>query len=233
MTELFDPYLRWLAIPPHKQPPNAYRLLGLTDYEPSESVIAFAADQRMAYVKAQAGGPHAAESQQLLNELAQARVCLLDPNRKSIYDERLRKNEMVSLAPVESGLNLAGLRLDDLVTPEEITAATSMQALPKIAAEGEDNDQPLFGQWGTKALYAAAAALILIFAYVSISAVASAIVGPSENDGDPPAPAIVESAPPPTESRPEPKPVDRRWQIRPPIATPASSIDDSGDDNGL
>ena len=25
----FDPYLNWLGIPPHEQPPNFYRLLGV------------------------------------------------------------------------------------------------------------------------------------------------------------------------------------------------------------
>ena len=35
----FDPYLNWLGIPPHEQPPNCYRLLGLVLFESNPEVI--------------------------------------------------------------------------------------------------------------------------------------------------------------------------------------------------
>ena len=43
----FDPYYKWLGIPPDEQPPNHYRLLGVRDFEADAEVIENAADQRM------------------------------------------------------------------------------------------------------------------------------------------------------------------------------------------
>ena len=40
----FDPYYKWLGIPPGEQPPNHYRLLGVSLFEPDADVID-AADQ--------------------------------------------------------------------------------------------------------------------------------------------------------------------------------------------
>lgn len=90
MGEAFDPYYKWLAIPPGEQPPNHYRLLGVPLFEPDHDVIEAAADQRMSYVRAHHIGRHRELSQQLLNEIAAAKVCLLDPGRREIYDRELR-----------------------------------------------------------------------------------------------------------------------------------------------
>ena len=90
MSDAFDPYYTWLGIPPEEQPPDHYRLLGLRKYEDNVDVISHAADQRMGHVRTFQSGARAALSQQLLNELAQARVCLLDSERKSQYDHHLR-----------------------------------------------------------------------------------------------------------------------------------------------
>jgi hypothetical protein len=86
-----DPYYRWLQIPPHEQPPHFYRLLGLSLFENHPDAIVAACDQRMAFVRMAQNGPYSAESQALLNELAAAQSCLLDPVSKSIYDEQLRR----------------------------------------------------------------------------------------------------------------------------------------------
>jgi hypothetical protein len=96
MTERFDPYYRWLAIPQNEQPPNHYRLLGLPLFESNGDVIDSAADRQAAHVRSHMAGPHAAESQKLLNEVAKARVCLLNPVTRAAYDRQLR----ASLAPV-------------------------------------------------------------------------------------------------------------------------------------
>ena len=34
----FDPYHEWMGIPPSEQPPNHYRLLGLSEFETSKAV---------------------------------------------------------------------------------------------------------------------------------------------------------------------------------------------------
>jgi WD40 repeat protein len=90
MREAFDPYHRWLAIPPKHQPPNCYRLLGLELYEDDAEVIRDAAAQRMAHVRTYQLGQYSELSQRILNELAGARACLLDQARKAEYDRELR-----------------------------------------------------------------------------------------------------------------------------------------------
>lgn len=94
MAEQFDPYHKWLAIPPKDQPPNHYRLLGVELFEPDLDVIESAADQRMAHVRSFQTGKNSALSQKLLNELAAARLSLLQPDRKARYDAELREKQV-------------------------------------------------------------------------------------------------------------------------------------------
>jgi formylglycine-generating enzyme required for sulfatase activity/Spy/CpxP family protein refolding chaperone len=89
MSENFDPYLKWLGIDPEDQPPNHYRLLGIKLFQADPDVIANAADQRMAHVRSFQSGVHSGDSQQILNEIAKARICLLNPARKAEYDNTL------------------------------------------------------------------------------------------------------------------------------------------------
>ena len=86
----FDPYHKWLGIPAKDQPPNHYRLLGLELFEPDSDVISSAADSRMGHIRSFQAGRHSALSQRILNELAAARLCLLNPERKAQYDAALR-----------------------------------------------------------------------------------------------------------------------------------------------
>ena len=88
----FDPYYKWLAIPPTEQPPNHYRLLGVPLFTADPDVIENAADQRMAHLRSYQTGRHAQDSQRLLNEVATARVCLLNVTKRSDYDATLRRS---------------------------------------------------------------------------------------------------------------------------------------------
>ncbi|MCH2181621.1 MAG: hypothetical protein MK108_06405 [Mariniblastus sp.] len=90
MSESFDPYLKWLGIRDPERPPNHYRLLGLDLYESDPEVIDGAADRQMSHVRTFQTGPNADISQSLLNELAVARRCLLDDERRAEYDQQLR-----------------------------------------------------------------------------------------------------------------------------------------------
>jgi hypothetical protein len=90
VDEPFDPYHKWLGIPRHEQPPDHYRLLGISPFEGDAEVIQAAADRQMGHVRTYQTGPHAEASQRLLNELAAAAVCLLDREKKAAYDARLR-----------------------------------------------------------------------------------------------------------------------------------------------
>ncbi len=90
MEKHFDPYHKWLGIPPAEQPPDLYRLLGVAQFEHDPDVIANAADQRMAHLRTFQTGQNAALSQQLLNQLAAARVVLLHAEKRVQYDAQLR-----------------------------------------------------------------------------------------------------------------------------------------------
>jgi hypothetical protein len=85
----FDPYREWLEIDPVEQPADHYRLLGLARFENDRSRIERAADERMAHVRQFQTGPRGPFTQKLLNELAAARLCLLDAQRKTQYDAEL------------------------------------------------------------------------------------------------------------------------------------------------
>ena len=74
----FDPYYKWLGIPPQHQPPDHYRLLGLEILESDRDVIRAAAERQAAHIHTYKIGPQSDLSQRLLNEIAQAKVCLLD-----------------------------------------------------------------------------------------------------------------------------------------------------------
>ncbi len=101
MSETFDPYLNWLGIRDSKRPPNHYRLLGIDLFESDPEIISVAADRQMAHVRKFQTGKHSAVSQRLLNEIAAAKLCLLNPAKKAEYDAGLRAEEAahVSTAP--------------------------------------------------------------------------------------------------------------------------------------
>ena len=91
MPESFDAYHKWLAIPPDEQPPNHYRLLGLRVFESDHDVIETAVDQRMMLLRTFQSGRHSALSQKLLNEIAAAKIALLDSQKKAAIDAELKK----------------------------------------------------------------------------------------------------------------------------------------------
>jgi hypothetical protein len=95
----FDAYHRWLGIPPKDQPPNHYRLLTLDPFESDPDVIEAAADRQMGHLRTYQTGPHSDLSQKLLNEVAAAKVCLLNPRKKAEYDARLRPQLAVPSFP--------------------------------------------------------------------------------------------------------------------------------------
>jgi hypothetical protein len=103
MPDTFDPYHKWLGIPPKDQPPNHYRLLGIEAFESDADVVESAADQRMTHVRTYQAGQHSALSQRILNELSAAKLCLLDLEKKAAYDRQLRESlEPARLSPAPS-----------------------------------------------------------------------------------------------------------------------------------
>ena len=106
---MFDPYHKWLAIPKDQRPPTHYQLLGIAPGEQDADVIDEAALRQMAHVRAYQIGPHAAESQRVLNEISQARTVLLNVEKRKAYDEELAKkagplpSALPSVVPVRPG----------------------------------------------------------------------------------------------------------------------------------
>lgn len=94
MSDSFDPYYKWLGIPPKDQPPNHYRLLGLELFETDIDVIDTAANRLSDYLQNLVTGPQVKHSQRLLNEVAAARRCLLNTEKKQAYDARLKSEKI-------------------------------------------------------------------------------------------------------------------------------------------
>ncbi len=91
MAAGFDPYHRWLSIPPSEQPPNHYRLLGLQEFEASVEVIENAARRQMTHVAPHLQSPLRPYAKNLIRELDVARKCLLEPEAKVAYDAWLEQ----------------------------------------------------------------------------------------------------------------------------------------------
>lgn len=84
-----DVYKEWLGIPEGERPPDHYTLLRLVRFEDDVDKIRQHYKKLNAHVRKYATGQYMAESQELLNELAKAMLCLTDPERKREYDESL------------------------------------------------------------------------------------------------------------------------------------------------
>ena len=143
-AKAFDPYHKWLGIPPKDQPPTLYRLLGLEQFETDSDVIESAADRQMAHLRQLQIGPHSALSQRLLNEVAAARRCLLDAAQKAAYDESLRAARQ-SAAPEADGFDVAaeaGLAFEAAASEAFDELAASLPhdwAAPMIDATAEES----------------------------------------------------------------------------------------------
>ena len=107
----FDPYHKWLGIPKAEQPPHHYRLLGIAPFEADPEVIEAAADRQMAYIRQCATGPYTKESQQILNELSAARVCLLNAEKKQAYDSGLKSRLAAAAVPPQSSTAISRPRV--------------------------------------------------------------------------------------------------------------------------
>ncbi len=84
-----DVYKDWLQIAETNRPLSYYQLLKLKPFEDNSGIIRKQYRQLNAHVRKYATGEFGEESQQLLNELAKAMLCLTDQERKSEYDASL------------------------------------------------------------------------------------------------------------------------------------------------
>ncbi len=210
MSSSFDPYYTWLGIPPEEQPPNHYRLLGLKDFEVNTEAISNAANRQMLLLRTFHSGPHVVFSQELLNQIAAARICLLNAEEKAAYDAQLRRGLDASQA-------------DSDHPPSTGTVRVSAGAVPDVEPPCFDNrpdtpDRPRRGEWlldrlvsvgwkGQLALGTAVVASVLLVGVVFILS-----TPPREAELPPQAPASDTAA----ESKPRQVPSD----VRPPVLVP-------------
>jgi len=85
MSEI-DVYKEWLGIPEGDRPPNHYTLLRLVLFEDDIEKIRGNYRKLDGHVRRYATGQYLKQSQDLLNELAKAMLCLTDPAAKAEYD---------------------------------------------------------------------------------------------------------------------------------------------------
>jgi hypothetical protein len=89
MGGTIDPYYEWLGIQPSEQPADYYRLLGLARFEGNPRIIERAADRQMGYV-CRFQAKHPEEVSRLLSHISQAKLLLVDREKKLYYDKSLR-----------------------------------------------------------------------------------------------------------------------------------------------
>src|SRR5258708_4768092 len=90
-SDAFDPYHRWLGIPPENRPVTHYLLLGISPKETDAEIIEDPAIRQSTHVRTYQLGPHGEVCQRVLNEIAQARSVLLNPDKRREYDSKLPK----------------------------------------------------------------------------------------------------------------------------------------------
>ena len=93
MAATLDVYRDWLRIETTERPLNHYQLLRLESFEDDAGKVRSRYRKLNAHVRKYATGDYAAESQDLLNELAKAMLCLTDAQRKLEYDASLGRRD--------------------------------------------------------------------------------------------------------------------------------------------
>ena len=150
-----DVYKEWLGIPEGDRPPDNYSLLRLVQFEDDTEKIQANYRKLNAHVRKYATGQYLKQSQDLLNELAKAMLCLTDPSAKHDYDESLGREfkdvdsdeprttlehlvqqgvlKRNQLAEVEHFADARGISQRDAVV--QMKLATREQAARALAAE--------------------------------------------------------------------------------------------------
>ncbi len=205
MAEPFDPYYKWLAVPPEDQPPDFYQLVGVHTFEADPDVIENAADQRMVHLRTFQSGKHSEESQKLLNEVAAAKIVLLNPEKKAKYDETLREQMRLKAAgeddeEISSQLIgfLRAVELDKEAAAKPKPAVSQPVKQPATASAAADDaakKRLMFIGAGTGVLLL----LLIIGVWILVSG-----GGPEEVAGTPGTPKG-QAPPPPPPTSPQPK----------------------------
>ncbi len=120
-----DPYRDWLRIESEDRPLDYYALLGLPRFTDDRDAIDQKFRNRSREVKRYALGPYSRLVQDLLDELAQAMVCLTHADRKAEYDESLGRQ--VHERPARWIRSFEQVLLDwRAVSPEQLDRAKAL-----------------------------------------------------------------------------------------------------------
>ena len=138
MSDMVD-YQKWLDIPPQDQPPNHYRLLGLELFEGDRATVDAAAKSLMGFLQKQAAGPDHASVRKLLDEISDARRCLLLSDRKQVYDHKLRAKLEAAKQAAEA--DIPTVEPIDIEPPQETAAAVPIpdEAVPEAEPLPDDD----------------------------------------------------------------------------------------------
>jgi len=173
MAPPLDVYRDWLGINETARPLNYYQLLRLKVFEDNTAKVREHYRKMNAHVRKFATGDYARQSQELLNELAKAMLCLTDAERKREYDaaqgrkdvgegrrrsleEILLANKTIDqdqLAKARTYAQAIGLEVRDAVvqqkmaSPEAVMLAyAESQGLPYIELEDVGVNEELAAQ---------------------------------------------------------------------------------------
>ena len=115
MMTTIDVYKDWLEIEATNRPLNYYQILKLNQFEDNNNVIRKQYRQLNALVRKYASGEFGEESQNLLNELAKAMLCLTDAARKVEYDASIGRKQTT----VKRRATLDDILLRNKIVPED------------------------------------------------------------------------------------------------------------------
>ncbi len=93
MPDQLDVYRDWLKISDTSRPLDYYQLLRVKKFEDNTQLIREHYRRMNVHVRKYATGEYAKQSQELLNELAKAMLCLTDAQRKREYDASLGRED--------------------------------------------------------------------------------------------------------------------------------------------
>ena len=122
----FDPYHKWLGIPPKEQPARPRHLLGISEDENDPEVVREAALRQTAFVRQFSMGEHGEHAERILGELADARDSILSGKVES---------------PTKSAVKPTPSPVETIATPLVKVAGTADRETPH--AEPIPKEDPL------------------------------------------------------------------------------------------
>jgi hypothetical protein len=132
---------RWLDLPETDWPPDHYRLLGLTAGESDGELVEHRVHERLAAVRRhQLANPE--QATEAMNRLAQAYVCLTDPEAKRAYDADLLGKPLPPAEPAPPAMAE--------LAPAPVQPAIAVADLPPPALAIPMSPDPLawlYGPW--------------------------------------------------------------------------------------